>query len=107
MSAKSLSTAPLARAQELHIFLEALPSKVRLSTNQQKALDQDIEALDELISELSAALSKDDWRRVWEMVKNVTRSFGGYVGDEWGVELNRLTDALWKATFDAYSDAMK
>lgn len=103
MTEKTLRDKPVTSAQELHRFLRLLPQKISLSSHQNAALNRDIKTLESLISMLNEAGSKDTWREVWSMTNDMNKTFGGYVGDELGQNLNQLFDALWRDILESYS----
>lgn len=104
MNKKSLTNKPLASAQDLHCFLSSLPKQTMLDSFQQKALEGDLRAIENLIALLKEANSVETWGVVWRMVQEQSRSLGGYVGDKLGQDLNQLFEILWRDVLDAYSE---
>jgi hypothetical protein len=100
----SLVEKPKASARNLYPFLRALPNQAELSESQHKALNKDIEKIKFLISKMCEANTKEEWREILSIFGDMSRSIGGYVGDEPGQNLEQRVDTLWNNILTSYSN---
>jgi len=107
MDEKDLRDRPLASAQKLFSFLKSLPQQAFLSPYQYEALSQDTREIENLISLLSEATSREDWQTLWNTITELKRRIGGYVGNELGQNLDHLVETLWIDVLNSYSEIMK
>jgi len=100
-----LGDKPKASAQNLYSYLSLLPDKVAMTGSQHKALNRDLEKIEYLILKLNETTSREQWRELLSMFRDMSRSIGGCVGDEAGQKWNQFGDSLWNDILAAYSGA--
>jgi len=89
-------------ADALLELLTMIRSDHLLDMDQEEALREDEIAIQEIVTLLQNAKTKEQTRDIWDRLNQMKREFGGYVGNEDGTRLAELMENLWSHVFDLY-----
>ena len=96
---------PLQAAETLMKLLMEIEQSGKLDLDRDNALNHDKQFLENLIMQLTEVRSRDDLENLWASVRGISHFFGGYVGDDLGVQLRSSMLMLEKTMFEAIAES--